>query len=173
MKVCDILLEDVSYRIFCDLDGVLVNFIKTAVEVAGINPETASKEDTYRFWARIQRHTAEGKPFFERMEPMHDAMTLWNYIKPHNPTILSSTGERIVGAAQEKHAWVQTHLGSEAASTAIFTPSAKAKAQYAAPTHVLIDDRTKAIDPWIAAGGIGILHTSAVSTIQHLKKLGI
>ena len=173
MKVCDILVEGVNYRIFCDLDGVLVNFIKTAVEIAGINPDNASKEDTYRFWARIHRHTEEGKPFFEKMEPMHDAMMLWNYIKPHDPVILSSTGVRIASAEQEKQKWIQTHIGGDAATSAIFTPSAKSKAQYAAPTHVLIDDRTKAIDPWIAAGGIGILHTSAASTIQHLKKLGI
>lgn len=173
MKVCDILIENVQYRIFVDLDGVLVNFIKTAVEITGINPETADKKDTYRFWARIQKHTAAGLPFFEKMEPMSDAHTLWNYIKPHNPTILSSTGERIVGAAEEKREWVMRHLGGDAASKAVFTPSAKAKAQYAAPTHILIDDRAKAIDPWVAAGGVGILHRSANDTIKHLKELGI
>lgn len=173
MKVCEVIVEGIQYRIFCDLDGVLVNFIKTAVEITGINPENADKKDTYRFWARIQKHTTEGLPFFEKMEPMPDAHTLWDYIKPHDPIILSSTGERIANAAQEKKQWVQRHLGGEAAADAIFTPSAKAKAQYAAPNHILIDDRTKAINPWIEAGGIGILHTSAVSTIQHLKKLGI
>lgn len=173
MKVRDILIEGGRYRIFCDLDGVLVNFIKTAVELTGINPDAASKADISRFWAIIQSHMSEGKPFFKTMEPMNDAMVLWNYIKPHNPVILSSTGERMAGAAQEKQLWVQTHLGGNVASAAIFTPSAKAKAQYAGPNHVLIDDRKKATEPWIAAGGIAILHISAANTISQLKELGI
>ena len=38
---------------------------------------------------------------------------------------------------------------------------------------ILIDDRKKKIDQWIAAGGIGILHTDAASTIEKLKELGL
>jgi len=47
------------------------------------------------------------------------------------------------------------------------------KKNYAAPNHILIDDRESNIDQWRAAGGIGILHTSAAGTIQQLKKLGL
>jgi len=35
------------------------------------------------------------------------------------------------------------------------------------------DDRESNIDQWRAAGGIGILHTSASDTIRQLKKLGL
>ena len=37
--------------------------------------------------------------------------------------------------------------------------------------NVLIDDRPKNIEAWEAAGGIGIIHTSAKNTIEQLKKL--
>ena len=47
------------------------------------------------------------------------------------------------------------------------------KHEYAAPNHILIDDRDKAILPWREAGGIGILHTSANDTIAQLKELGL
>jgi hypothetical protein len=47
------------------------------------------------------------------------------------------------------------------------------KAEYAEPNAILIDDQPKSIDPFIAAGGIGILHTSAANTIKELKKLGL
>ena len=47
------------------------------------------------------------------------------------------------------------------------------KAAYAAPNHILIDDRSKSIQPWVAAGGIGILHTNAANTIRQLKEVGI
>ena len=38
--------------------------------------------------------------------------------------------------------------------------------------NVLIDDHIKNIKEWQAAGGIGILHQGAISTIQKLKKMG-
>ena len=42
---------------------------------------------------------------------------------------------------------------------------------YAREGNVLIDDRQKNIDAWVAAGGIGIVHTSAADTIEQLKTL--
>ena len=41
------------------------------------------------------------------------------------------------------------------------TRTARQKAAYAAPNHILIDDKMKAIKPWREAGGIGILHADA------------
>ena len=38
--------------------------------------------------------------------------------------------------------------------------------------NVLIDDHAGNIREWEAAGGIGILHTDAASTINDLKKIG-
>ena len=38
--------------------------------------------------------------------------------------------------------------------------------------NILIDDYMKNIREWEAAGGIGILHTDASSTINDLKKVG-
>ena len=40
-------------------------------------------------------------------------------------------------------------------------------------TDILIDDKQSTIDNWNAAGGTGILHTSADKTISKLKKLGL
>ena len=55
----------------------------------------------------------------------------------------------------------------------IVVDGGKEKYQYAAPNHILIDDRLVSIEPWVNAGGIGILHTSAVDTIEQLKELGL
>ena len=38
--------------------------------------------------------------------------------------------------------------------------------------NVLIDDFPQNIKEWDAAGGIGILHTSAAESIKRLKELG-
>ena len=47
------------------------------------------------------------------------------------------------------------------------------KKDYANENSILIDDRSKNIDQWRAAGGIGILHINAASTIEKLKELGL
>ena len=45
----------------------------------------------------------------------------------------------------------------------------RSKHKYAAPNHVLIDDREDIIKDWEDKGGIGILHTSTKNTIECLK----
>ena len=85
---------------------------------------------------------------------------------------MSATGHTY-NAAAEKRAWVAKHLGPAVSLDAIFVVSAVNKAEHAKPGRILIDDRRKAIDPWVAAGGIGVLHTSAADTISQLRKLGI
>ena len=46
------------------------------------------------------------------------------------------------------------------------------KQNYSDKSNILIDDRLDTIEEWRARGGIGIHHTSALSTISQLKKLG-
>lgn len=162
-----------------DLDGVLVNFLKTAVEVSGINPEQDGKDGTNKvlrrdFWKAIERHVKSGGKFFEIMEPLDDAFVLWEYLQGLNkPLVINSATGHVIGASGEKRNWVRRHLGHEVANSARFVRDAVHKSQYAGPTKLLIDDRRKAIDPWVAAGGIGILHVNAHLTIAQLKEMGL
>ena len=103
------------------------------------------------------------------MGPLRDAHLLWRFVGRHSPTILTSTGSE-KAAQGEKEVWVKHHIGNV---PIIFVRDSAEKAQYAAPNHILIDDRLKSINPWIAAGGIGILHISAEITITRLKELGL
>lgn len=162
------------FKIFCDLDGVIVDFNRFAEEHIGHSPYEwdLDKSKKKAFWKAVARWTREGNKFFELMHPMGDMDQLWDYISPHSPTILSATGH-VCGAADEKRNWVRLHLGESVADTAIFVQSAGNKAEYAGVGHILIDDRPKAIDPWVEAGGIGILHTSAERTIVQLTELGL
>lgn len=167
-------LKDVKkyYKIYVDLDGVLVDFETTAQDITGITVAGADKKQMNKFWKHIERHVEDGGEFFARMKPLRDAMRLWQFLTKHHPTILSATGH-IKGAATEKRNWVTSHLGASVAKSALFVQDGKDKAKYATPDSILIDDRAKAIDPWVAAGGIGILHKSAEQTIKRLKELGV
>ena len=68
-----------------------------------------------------------------------------------------------------KRLWVKNNMPGIKLTLA----QAYAKQNYAAPNHILIDDRADNINQWEAAGGIGILHTSTASTLTKLKELGL
>jgi len=84
---------------------------------------------------------------------------------------LTATGVPEVQAAAEKIRWVHDNLSGF--DNIITVKKSVMKAKYAAPNHILIDDRDKSTNPWRKAGGIGILHTSAADTIAQLQKLGL
>ena len=71
----------------------------------------------------------------------------------------------------EKIRWVHDNL--DGFGNIYTVVSGKDKKEFAAPNHILIDDRPHSIDPWREAGGIGIQHTSAADTIAQLKELGL
>lgn len=162
----------INYKIFCDLDGVLIDFSRFAEEKIGHHPKDWELDRTVKksFWNGVDAWVKSGNKFFEAMELIPDALDLWEYIIPHDPTILSATGH-VKNAEAEKRASVRNKLGENV--PVILTYSALDKSKYAAPLHILIDDREKAIDPWRQRGGIGILHTSAQDTIAQLKEFGL
>lgn len=158
-------------KIYVDMDGVLVDFNKQADSIGfpshRLDTDSALRS---RFWHNIGKMGRHGFDFWRIMDPMPDAHVLWNYIKNLDTEILSATGH-VGNADAEKRDWVVAHL-SPIPKVNLVRKSAE-KAHFAAPDHVLIDDRDKSIGPWIAAGGIGILHVSAIDTIRRLKELGI
>ena len=176
MKVIEILLETTEYEIFVDLDGVLADFTKGISRLWGeaFNEKTCdmNKRCLQRMWDSIHVYTKEGGEIWYELELMPDARELWDYIKKHNPQVLSATGHTVKEhTADQKRRWVAKHFGKHVKVN--LTQTAQQKSQYALPGRILIDDKTKAINPWEAAGGVGILHTSAANTISELKSLGI
>jgi hypothetical protein len=151
----------------------MVDFSKFAEEVIGHHPKDWEMDRNVKksFWKGVDKWVKDGNKFFELMDPMPDAFQLWEYIEKYRPTILSATGHTR-HAEIEKRNWVHTHLGPSV--PVILTVAAADKANYISHDKcVLIDDRERAIAPWRDRGGIGILHTSALDTIEQLKALGL
>jgi hypothetical protein len=99
---------------------------------------------------------------------MHDAQVLWEFCEPYKPTILTGLpmGD---WAPDQKRRWVAAMLG---AHVPVVTCMTRDKHRYAGPGHVLVDDRAGTREAWEKAGGIFILHTQAVRSIDELKRLG-
>jgi len=163
-----------AYRIFVDLDGVTADFNKLVRRMApDYTPERYATDKQYRneMWNVVHRYQKAGGKFWQDLDPMPDADKLWSVVGPLGAEVLTATGNPEYNAGEQKLIWVAKHLGPDIKVNLVRT--AVEKAEFACPTCILIDDQEKAIKPWEAAGGIGILHTSAANTIARLRKLGL
>ena len=157
---------DMDYKIFSDMDGVITDFNNRYKKYAGMMPaEYEKKFGKDKFWELAD---AEGVAFWVGMPWMEDGKTYWDYIKKYDVELLSSPS-RSETSRLGKRLWVRNNLPGIKLTLA----QAYNKQNYAAPNHILIDDRESNIKQWRDKGGIGILHTSAADTIQQLKDLGL
>ena len=157
-----------EYKIFSDMDGVLTDFDASFEKYSdGMPPrEYEKKYGKEKFWELIDGKGKVG--FWVGMPWMSDAKTYWDYIKDYDTELLSSPS-RSSTSRLGKRLWVRNNIPG----TKLTLAQAAKKQNYAAPNHILIDDRASNIEQWKSQGGIGILHTSAADTISQLKKLGL
>jgi hypothetical protein len=150
-----------DYKIYCDMDGVLVDFEKGYKDLTGV--EASYSTNPEEFWEPITR---AGAAFWIKLQWMPDGKQLWEYIKPYFPELLSAPS-REESSRIGKFTWVKRNIPG----TKLILRSAERKQEFATPNSILIDDRADNIQRWKDAGGIGIHHTSAADTIQQLKDL--
>jgi hypothetical protein len=150
-----------DYKIYCDMDGVLTNFNKAYFDLTGVDI-TGQHFNDKNFWDPIND---AGYDFWVNMEWMPDGNDLWKVISKYSPILLSAPS-RNNDSRVGKFDWVQRELpGVE-----LILRSASRKREFAAPNHILIDDRSDNIQGWIEDGGEGILHVSAADTIRTLRE---
>ena len=71
------LFDNLKYKIFCDMDGVLVDFEKGYLELTG-KDISGEWHTTTEFWDPINK---EGSKFWDNLEWMKDGKKLWSYIE--------------------------------------------------------------------------------------------
>ncbi len=159
-------LEKYEFKLFCDLDGVLADF---NTGMADLLDET--EPPTKNIWKALhQLSHEEAKNWWANLPMLPGAEKLWSEISEFYPTILSSPDLRPgfrEACVKGKKEWVRKHL-TPFPSAVIVNPN---KEQYAAPHHILIDDREKILKPWIDHGGIGILHINVEQTLVELNAI--
>ena len=154
------------YTIFCDMDGVIVDFERGYYELTGKHTSQVL-DGSNEFWKPLED---EGALFWATLPWMSDGKQLWDYIKKYKPYILTAPSldsSSRVG----KEAWCKMHINGQYKK--LYFKAARYKSDFADENKILIDDREDTIASWNAKGGIGILHTSAANTIKELKKLGL
>ena len=99
----DSLSEPIGYKIFCDLDGVLVDF-ELGIQKLMNCPSSQAVKGT--MWKKVARAHA----FYEHLNWMPDGKRLWNAIRPLKPDIL--TGVPYPKKSRvEKYNWCLRELG--------------------------------------------------------------
>ena len=154
-----------QYKIYCDMDGVIVDFEDGYERLTGKNIKGNHVKGDGDFWQPI---TDAGANFWINLKWMPDGEKLWKYIKNYSPSILSAPS-REKSSRIGKEIWVRTNIPG----TELILKPAPEKQLLAEPNAILIDDRKDNIQQWKDAGGIGILHTSANDTIKQLQELGL
>ena len=152
-------------KIYCDLDGVLADFVKGVIDLTKMKPEDQSQR---KMWQRILAK----EHFFETLDWMPQGQTLWSHIQSiskQKPTILTglpSNGQNKVVKSKKK--WCKDKLGED---IEVITCMSKAKHEYSAKGHILIDDRSALKANWVKQGGIFIHHYNIDKTVHELKKI--
>ena len=165
--------QELEITVYVDLDGVIVNWDKGYMQISGGIPEPEFKA-MYGGGASLNLIKKYGAQWWENLEWMPDGKELWRYITNNflKYKILTATG-RPGGwtsiARKGKTLWMEKNLPDLPKSDWIIVGPKEEKKNYARPGDILIDDTPKNVNQWIEAGGVGILHKNAVSTIQKLK----
>jgi len=155
-----------QYKIYCDMDGVLCDFDKRFKQFTTFPPrDYEQKFGKDAFWNEVDK---EGVKFWVGIPWMPNGKQLWDYIKPHNPILLSAPS-RSNESRLGKRLWVRNNIPG----TKLILTSRDTKQNYCKPNTILIDDRPDTISEWNAKGGIGILFISTEQTINDLKKYGL
>jgi hypothetical protein len=161
-----------QYEIYCDMDGVLVDFDKGYKNLTGQETHHVDLQGKDEFWGTFRQSLEDKKmqekDYWANLEWMPDGKELWDHIQSMKPTLLSAPS-RDPQSRWGKRIWVKKNIPG----TPLILAAASAKKNYANKNSILIDDRISNINEWNAAGGIGILHTSTSSTIEKLSKYGL
>ena len=158
-----------SYKIYCDMDGVLTDFQKRFEHFTGMSPkEYENKHGTAGFWNLIDVEV--GIKFWSDMDWMPEGKRLWNFIEKYNPDLLTSPSKDD-GSRLGKKLWVRENLTP--LPNVIFSYS-KDKQRYANSNSILIDDKKSNINEWIAKGGIALRckNGNITPVLEGLIKLG-
>ena len=181
--------EEQEYQIYCDMDGVLVDFELGVVEyitaalAEGRAEELKAKigrdyitgddlagptknNDIRKYMYKELQHSAE---FWENLPWLLNGQRLWAALAPHNPNIL--TTPMGYGSEIGKQAWIDKNLNPPPKNVFM----SREKYLWANNKSILIDDFTKNTIPWEESGGIALLYKDSEieKTLSRLRELGL
>lgn len=144
--------------ILLDMDGVCCDFVGAVCKLFGRDPAEVSSWNISDdlgvspsvFWTAIN---SRGSTFWETLKPLPWFEELYKTCTEIAPTCFCSAPTRSPNCVAGKLAWLQARFG-DTFRDYIFTAR---KELLARPGVLLIDDRRKNVERFLAAGGDGVL----------------
>lgn len=162
--------EKPPYQIYCDMDGVLCDFMKRFEHFTGYaDPqEYDRKYGSVRFWQAIDQEV--GVKFWSDMDWMPGGKELWNFIAPYKPELLTAPSKNEVSRIG-KSLWVRNNITQQPKVNFAYSPD---KQKFAHENAILIDDKKSNLREWEAAGGIAIrcVYGNIAPVLEKLRELG-
>ena len=146
--------EEKVKKVFCDMDGVIVDWTK--------GKKTMTHSNIHKVWGDAS--------WWANLEWTSDGKELWAYLKKNykDLSILSSPGRKSnYKVIEGKKEWLDNNIPDVPGQRLFDTE----KANHAKEGYVLIDDKKSNIDEWREEGGIGVLHRNTKDTIKQLEAL--
>jgi 5'(3')-deoxyribonucleotidase len=165
IELTEVSKEDLP-EIYCDLDEVLVDFMRGANAAVGGDFVKMDKDDR---WNKVN----QTKGFWANLGWKPNAKRLHDFIIKYNPHVLSAYTGRDPTSKVGKMKWLKKNANFKRGNIHLVLRSQKKDfATTDDKPNILIDDYIKNIREWEAKGGIGIHHTDVGKTISELKRLG-
>ncbi len=150
--------------IYCDMDGVLVDFDKFVREQLSDKAQT----DDSTMWAELQAIPN----VYQKMKPTPYASALWNFIRSldHCNRVILTAIPRVTSvpsAEADKKAWVAKYqhsvfMGDQ--PEVFIGPHSRDKWKHCQQKgDLLIDDRPDNCAQWETAGGVAVCHTGDIN----------
>lgn len=156
-----------SYKIYCDLDGVLCDFMGGIMDTLHISREP-NQDEIAEFLATLEGSSSD---WWAGLDWQEGGKKLWNMLRHLNVEILTacpSNCKMQPNVIKGKKKWCKKHLKM---STGVNVTTRRGKVRFVAPTHILIDDYKKNCNEWKQAGGLAIHHRDPRRTAKELKEL--
>ena len=156
-----------SYKIYCDMDGVLCDFVGGIMETLNLARHPFQDEiDTFL-------STLEGSSvdWWANLDWQEGGKKLWILLRELNTEILTACPSQCKmqpNVKKGKKKWCKKNLKM---STGINVTTRRGKVRFVGERHILIDDYIKNVNEWKQAGGIAIHHRSPRQTAKELKDI--
>ena len=155
--------------LYLDLDGVFADFISAVYRHTHLN----YTEDPIKAWQAVDKIPQ----FYQRIYPLPGALSLFDTIKKQCTipieilTALPDPTGLLRSAPHDKECWVHRYMSPDIKVNTV--QGWEAKALFAFPGCILVDDSARNISDWVTSGGTGVHHTSNWNTLTDLNMLGI
>ena len=174
-------------RLYVDMDGVLVDFVKGAAKYFKITFADTNRSaygisgsefltlwEGPKGWRQLKKHWPT---FWMDLDPEPASSQLLKLVLPHHPAVLTAIPKGWPSSAVGKRIGGQRHMPNwgRHPHEEFHAVARSQKRQYAKQAdgtpHLLIDDCDKNIAEWRSAGGIGLLYGGRTSLYYISKTL--